>query len=208
MAAGSYSTACRKTQRSCSLISGQSKLGPSRLERNLVVRSARTNVTRVPLTPELANIRSSCEQANYDFAAWASEWQKHFLRIASDHECMGHDGLPSTRARSLFVASLPARPGHSRDTPVTETTCTYSRHLGQVERQTPEIPSSRRSAFCNLWRLWNREKVSAVPPGISYDCAPLVSAIGSLCISVMMVTDGWVLGFRGRPALYAIVMFA
>src|ERR1035441_7625972 len=73
---------------------------------------------------------------------------------------------------------------------------TVCRHLGQVERQTPEIPSSRRSAFCNLWRLWNREKVSAVPPGISYDCAPLVSAIGSLCISVMMVTDGWVLGFR------------
>ena len=69
-------------------------------------------------------------------------------------------------------------------------------------------PASRRSAFCNLWRLWNREKVSAVPPGISYDCAPLVSAIGPLCISVMMVTDGWVLGFRGRAALYAIVMFA
>src|ERR1035438_9059767 len=36
---------------------------------------------------------------------------------------------------------------------------------------------------------------------ISYDCTPLVSAIGPLCISVMMVTDGWVLGFRGLPAL-------
>src|ERR1039458_7351821 len=44
-------------------------------------------------------------------------------------------------------------------------TWTVCRHLGQVERQTPEIPSSRRSAFCNLWRLGNREKVSAVPPG-------------------------------------------
>src|ERR1035441_2592551 len=43
---------------------------------------------------------------------------------------------------------------------------------------------------------------------ISYDRAPLVSAIGPLCISVMVVTDGWVLGFRGLPALYAIVMFA
>src|SRR5664280_1904821 len=43
---------------------------------------------------------------------------------------------------------------------------------------------------------------------ISYDRAPLVSAIGPLCISVMMLTDGWVLGFRGLPALYAIVMFA
>jgi hypothetical protein len=32
---------------------------------------------------------------------------------------------------------------------------------------------------------------------ISYDRAPLVSAIGPLCISVMMLTDGWVLGFRG-----------
>ena len=43
---------------------------------------------------------------------------------------------------------------------------------------------------------------------ISYDRAPLVSAIGPLCISVMMLTAGWVLGFRGLPALYAMVMFA
>src|SRR5664279_561604 len=90
---------------------------------------------------------------------------ENYSRVFCDSECMGQEGLPSTRARSHVVGSLPARPGHSRDTPVTETTWTYSRHLGQVERQTPEIPSSRRSAFCNLWRLWNREKVSAVPPG-------------------------------------------
>jgi hypothetical protein len=69
-------------------------------------------------------------------------------------------------------------------------------------------PASRRSAFCNLWRLWNREKVSAGPPGISYDCTPLVSAIGPLCISVMVLTDGWMVGLTGLPALYAIVMFA
>src|ERR1035437_9591041 len=31
-------------------------------------------------------------------------------------------------------------------------------------------PASRRSAFCNLWRLWNREKVSAALPG-----SPIVS---------------------------------
>ena len=69
-------------------------------------------------------------------------------------------------------------------------------------------PASRRSAFCNLWRLWNREKVSAGPPGISYDRAPLVSAIGPLCISVMMLTVGWMVGLTGLPALYAMVIFA
>ena len=33
------------------------------------------------------------------------------------------------------MGSLPARPGHSRDTPVTETTWRYSRHLVEVLRE-------------------------------------------------------------------------
>src|SRR5664280_307119 len=42
---------------------------------------------------------------------------------------------------------------------------------------------------------------------ISYDCAPLVPAIGPLCISVMMLTDGWMVSLTGLPALYAMVIF-
>jgi hypothetical protein len=34
----------------------------------------------------------------------------------------------------LLVGCLPARPGHSRDTPVTETTWTYSRQTAPLER--------------------------------------------------------------------------
>ena len=47
------------------------------------------------------------------------------------------------------MRSLPARPGHSRDTPVTETTWTYS-------RQTAEVPPSDRDWEVGVPSLWPR----------------------------------------------------
>jgi hypothetical protein len=86
------------------------------------------------------------------------------------------------------VGSLPARPGHSRDTPVTETTWTYS-------RQTVELPLA-----CKLPRNRHvgdaepvyqrhcrrlRHYVSAPSPGI--DQSERATCI--LCIAIVPLND-------------------
>lgn len=34
-------------------------------------------------------------------------WPETYFRVLCDSECVGHGGLPSMRARSLFVGDLP-----------------------------------------------------------------------------------------------------
>jgi hypothetical protein len=76
-----------------------------------------------------------------------------------------------------------------------------------VERQTPETGFPEICFLQFVAPVELRESVGSAAR-ISYDRAPLVSAIGPLCISVMMLTDGWMVGLTGLAALYAMVIFA
>ena len=62
--------------------------------------------------------------------------------------------------QSHVVGSLTARPGHSRDTPVTETTWTYCRHFVQVAG----MPRNRSSTG---WRYPSGDMTRTFTRGIS-----------------------------------------
>ncbi len=84
---------------------------------------------------------------------------------------------PRRLSRNHVVGSLPARPGHSRDTPVMEITCTYSRRLGEVAATRGEFFNGTGWAFYVKWRC---QCGCQMPPDfrgvISYKPAP--SSIG------------------------------
>ena|SRR5664279_3066104 len=93
---------------------------------------------------------------------------ENYSRVFCDSECMGQEGLPSTRARSHVVGSLPARPGHSRDTPVTETTWTYSRQPAEVT--TLRLGTGHRPVFTN---------VSAAHDTVRFECLLMTSMLST-----------------------------